>query len=301
MGRGDTCAVRTIEAVLFDLDDTLLDAGAAWRSGVDELVAARCPGTDPERAVLAWAAAFPEWFEAYLIGRISLEASRAGRIRDWAGALGVEVPQGQEQRWFDSYVTGYQRGWAPFPEVSAALAWLAASSGLPLGIVTNGDSVQQRQKVAALGLDGLVGVVVASADLGVPKPDAAPFRHAAEALGVDPAACLMVGDRLEIDVVGALAAGMQAVWLRRPVSAEAHPEPPPELAGRYRTIESLTELPGLLGMPGASGCAGTAPQDLDPVAAGAPGSAFGDASTPRAPAQPRTPVLTRPAVDPRDG
>ncbi len=243
--------------MLFDLDDTLLDAGAAWRSGVGELVADRCPDRDLQAALLAWGAAFPGWFEAYLVGEISLEASRAGRIRDWAAALDVAVPDGEEQSWFGSYVTGYERGWVPFAEAPDVLSALAGIPGVPMGIVTNGDSVQQRQKVAALDLDGLVSVVVVSGDLGVPKPDPAPFLEAARRLGVDPADCLMVGDRVDVDVVGALDAGMQAVWVRRPQTAEPHREPPADLAGRFRTITSLTELPPLLGRHAAP------PRDLD--------------------------------------
>ena len=234
-----------VSAVLFDLDDTLLDAEAAWRSGVGELVAIRAPGLglDLTTAIQAWGEVFPEWFERYLVGEISMQASRAGRIRDWSRLLGLQVRDGEEAAWFDSYVAGYQRGWAPFADVLPALTALAP---LPLGLVTNGDGIQQRQKVAALGLESRFAAVVVSSDVGVPKPDPAIFLAAASALRVDPAECVMVGDLLDRDVAGALAAGMGAVWLRRPDGPQADMVVPQELAGRFQTLATLVELPAVL-------------------------------------------------------
>ena len=60
----------------------------------------------------------------------------------------------------------------------------------------------------------------------------------------------MVGDRLDRDVAAALAAGMGAVWLRRPDGPEADTVPPIALGGRFAEIASLDELPALaLGWP----------------------------------------------------
>ena len=238
--------MRAIAAVLFDLDDTLMDAESAWRDGVRHLIARRAAGAvDPGRALDAWGEVFPDWFERYLRGHITLAESRAGRIRDWAALLAVDVPAGEELAWFDTYVEGYRRGWALFPDAAPALAALA---GLPLGLVTNGDSAQQRDKVSVLDLDAAFDVVLVSSEVGVPKPEPAIFLAAAHRLGVPPAACLMVGDRLDRDVAGALAAGMQAAWLQRPDGPEAGTVPPDELLGRFTTIRSLHAVPEMVGI-----------------------------------------------------
>lgn len=235
-----------IAAVLFDLDDTLLDTDTAWRRGVAHLVAQRAAAAVPEEAAAAaWDAAFPHWFERYLRGQISLADSRIGRIREWADALGLAVPPGAELAWFDTFVEGYRQGWVLFPDARPTLAALA---GLHRGLVTNGDSTLQRQKVAALALDPVLDVVLVSSEVGQPKPEPAIFLAAAGQLGVDPQQCLMVGDRLDRDVSGALAAGMQAAWLRRPDGPEALTRPPAELAGRFQTIASLHEVPVLAGV-----------------------------------------------------
>jgi putative hydrolase of the HAD superfamily len=76
---------------------------------------------------------------------------------------------------------------------------------------------------------------VVSAEVGVGKPDAAIFRHALAQLGVDRA--VMVGDSLDRDIDGALAADLDAVWLNRAGLASR----PGVVA-----ISSLRELPALL-------------------------------------------------------
>ncbi len=58
--------------------------------------------------------------------------------------------------------------------------------------------------------DGIFDAVVISGRVGMRKPDAEIFRHTAELLGLDPAACVMVDD-LPQNVRGAVAAGMVAV------------------------------------------------------------------------------------------
>jgi putative hydrolase of the HAD superfamily len=104
-----------------------------------------------------------------------------------------------------------------------------ATSGLPMGVVSNSDGTVQSE-LRRLGVcyapDGRepardqaaagvrVGVVVDSAVVGVAKPDPAIFRIALDALGVSPsAAVLHIGDSLRYDVTGALAAGLTPVHL----------------------------------------------------------------------------------------
>jgi HAD superfamily hydrolase (TIGR01549 family) len=99
----------------------------------------------------------------------------------------------------------------------------------PLGLITNGASCLQREKLAMSGLAEHFAAVVVSGDLGVGKPDPRIFRAALDALGAEHA--LMVGDNLERDVRGALALGLDAVWFSD--------EPAPD---RIRAIRSLREL-----------------------------------------------------------
>ena len=234
-----------VTALLFDLDDTLLDAEVAWRGGVEHLIGARAFGlVNTDDGLVAWDEAFQLWFEPYLDGVISSEQSRTERIRHWAGAFGLPVEAGTELAWFADYVTGYRAGWTRFADVDPMLATLP--SGVRLGLITNGPSDLQRAKVIALGLDSVFELVLVSGEFGVAKPDPSIFLHAAQQLGVTPAQCLMVGDNLDKDVAGALAAGMRAVWVQRPGGPEAGKVPPDELAGRFVTLSGLAALPELV-------------------------------------------------------
>jgi putative hydrolase of the HAD superfamily len=203
--------MKAFDAVLFDLDDTLLDGDAAWVAGLAEMCR-RCPDVPAEPAFTAWHDVFADPFEAYLRGESTLEESRRERVRQWWQTLNIAAADDEVDAWWADYERGYVAGWSRFPDVDGCLAGLA---GIPIGLITNGDSDQQRAKVLALGLDGVVSVVVVSGDLGYAKPDPRIFRYAAQALSVEPERCLFVGDRLDADVAGALSAGMQAVWLNR--------------------------------------------------------------------------------------
>jgi FMN phosphatase YigB (HAD superfamily) len=85
-----------------------------------------------------------------------------------------------------------------------------------------------------------VDFVGSSERWGVEKPDAGFFDHVVEAAGAPAGEILYVGDRVDKDVVPALAAGLHAVRIRRGAHAEV--ESPPGTV----TIGSLDELPEAL-------------------------------------------------------
>jgi putative hydrolase of the HAD superfamily len=227
----------TFDAVLFDLDDTLLDGENAWQSGLKTLLA-RCPEVSPTKARTAWDAAFAEHFPRYLSGELTFDAHRAARMRSWADLVDVPLPLGAELDWFGAYLTGYEAGWIAYPDVTACLDTLAGS-GLRLGIITNGDSAQQRDKLRVLGLTDMFAVVVAAGDIGIAKPDTRIFHHAAGELGLATRRCVFVGDLRDTDALGAAGAGMKGVWLNRGTRSDGAEDGIAE-------IGSLAELPPLL-------------------------------------------------------
>lgn len=123
----------------------------------------------------------------------------------------------------------------PFADAEPALVALRRL-GLRLVVVSNWDC-SLREVLARTGLARHVHGAVASAELGVAKPDPAPFRHALAMAGVAPDRAWHVGDQLDADVTGARNAGIEPVLVDR-WNAEAP-------AG-VRTVRALTELPALL-------------------------------------------------------
>ena len=64
-----------------------------------------------------------------------------------------------------------------------------------------------------LELEPLFDAIVISAEFGVNKPDRRIFDHAAKLLGVSNEECVFVGDDPTSDVLGAINADMEAVWI----------------------------------------------------------------------------------------
>ncbi|MEM9134703.1 MAG: HAD family hydrolase [Actinomycetota bacterium] len=93
------------------------------------------------------------------------------------------------------------------------------ASGMPTAIVSNNDGTAVQQMtdygICQIGPGPLpsVATIVDSTELGVAKPDPAIFAPALDALGLDPATVLYVGDTVHADVLGATQAGMQVVQL----------------------------------------------------------------------------------------
>jgi HAD superfamily hydrolase (TIGR01509 family) len=86
------------------------------------------------------------------------------------------------------------------------------AAGLRLGVVSNSDG-RAEQALEAAGLREYFDVVIDSGKLGIEKPDPRIFHAALEALDVTPDEALYVGDLYEVDVLGARAAGIEAVLL----------------------------------------------------------------------------------------
>jgi len=82
-----------------------------------------------------------------------------------------------------------------------------------LGVITNWDSEdEQRRKIEHRGLRSNFRYFIVSASAGYEKPDPRIFEYALSLAEVKPAEAVFVGDRLEVDIAGAKAAGMRAVW-----------------------------------------------------------------------------------------
>lgn len=113
--------------------------------------------------------------------------------------------------------------------------------GYRCGVITNAiyPASLFLPKVNELGLAGYFETFVTSADVGLGKPNPAPYAKALADLGLDPQEALFVGDTAETDVAGARAAGLRAVLLERTDRAR-------DRAG-FLVIERLTALNELLG------------------------------------------------------
>lgn len=208
--------MTALRAVCFDLDGTLFDHRGSARDGVTAFLR-RLGVPATETALAAWSAAEEEQFERWRAGRTTFAEQRRQRLRTVLPPLGSRPPEDDEglDALFDDYLHAYRAAWRLFPGTRSLLRDLRAQ-GYRLGLLTNGTEEQQLDKLARTGLDGAFDAVCVSERIGFQKPDVRAFRTLADAVGVDPAECLFVGDHPEHDVAGARAAGMRAVLADRP-------------------------------------------------------------------------------------
>ncbi len=120
-----------------------------------------------------------------------------------------------------------------FADVLPAMAILAAR--FPIVAVSNGNADVHR-----VGLGQFFVGSLSSSIFGVAKPDARIFHAAAGKAGVPSDQVLHVGDDAALDVLGALGAGMQTVWVNREQHTWSHAEQP------HHTVQNLTELAAIL-------------------------------------------------------
>lgn len=83
-----------------------------------------------------------------------------------------------------------------------------------VGLITNGPSRSQWEKIVHLDVERLFDSILVSGDLACEKPQAEIFLKMCERLGVLPEQCVMVGDRIDTDIAGGKMAGLAAtVWI----------------------------------------------------------------------------------------
>jgi putative hydrolase of the HAD superfamily len=203
---------RRLDAVLFDIDDTLYSTTAfaqdARRNAVAAMVAA---GLDvPEEEAVRELAEVVSEFTSNYDAHLDRLLDRVGPAR-WGGRNpAVLIAAG---------VVGYHRTkeqqLRPLPDAVALLRSLHRA-GVRAGILSAGLHVKQAEKLVRLGVLPWLdpGAVFFSDQMGVSKPNPKIYVKACEALRLPPARILYVGDRPETDVAPARAAGLKTAHYR---------------------------------------------------------------------------------------
>ncbi len=88
------------------------------------------------------------------------------------------------------------------------------AAGLGLGLLTNGLSEAQWDKIHSLRLDTSFDAIAVAGDVGIYKPDPQAFARLLDRLGARPSRTLFVGDSYDMDILGAHAVGMATAWIR---------------------------------------------------------------------------------------
>jgi HAD superfamily hydrolase (TIGR01509 family) len=213
----------SIKAVIFDIDNTLLDWSArrvGWFTDADghiKHLAKAARAFDPhvsDSQIEALVAAFREEQRTIIAEDIE-EAPHLGRmIARHLHGVGITNEVMPETDVLEAYNWVTTPDVFPFPDVPDVLGELG-HRGYRLGLITNGyQPISQRDvELDAYGLLRFFPECrFSSADVGFLKPDARIFQMALECLQVDPSEAVYVGDDPVMDVIGAQRVGMKAVW-----------------------------------------------------------------------------------------
>lgn len=129
-----------------------------------------------------------------------------------------------------------------YSDAHSTLATLC-DNGYKLGIIAN-QNFGTAERLTSWGLRQYFDVIVASAEIGYAKPGKEIFERAFALAGCTAVESVMVGDRLNNDIIPAKALGMKTVWLKNGLAKYQGAELGENVAD-YQ-IYSLSELPHIL-------------------------------------------------------
>lgn len=84
-----------------------------------------------------------------------------------------------------------------------------------LAIVTNGDYESQKRKLDSINLYDLLDYTLISSEIGIRKPDPRIFKYACKKMNLNENECVYIGDSYSRDIVGAINAGLDAIYVSR--------------------------------------------------------------------------------------
>lgn len=190
-----------IQAVLFDLDGTLLDRDASVKKFIENQY---------------------EQLGNYL-GHISKEKYMTRFIElDYRGYVWKDKVYQQLVEEFEivgigwenllgDYITEFKHHCVPFPNLKSMLEELK-TDGFALGMITNGFGQFQMDNIRALGIEKYFDAILVSETEGMKKPDPAIFKRALKRLNKEPRESVFVGDHPENDVKASQYVGMRGIW-----------------------------------------------------------------------------------------
>ena len=195
-----------VKAVLFDLDNTLIDflkmKHLCCSEAVNAMISAGLPLTKKKAMRIL--------FEMYELFGMEYQPIFQEFLKETMGGIDYGI--------LASGIVAYRRIRAsilePYPKVENMLLKLKMQ-GYHLGIVTDAPRMKAWMRLAAMDLIRYFDFVLTKDDArGLEKPNKLPFRKAMRKLGLPPEEILFVGDSIRRDIAGANRVGMHSCLAR---------------------------------------------------------------------------------------
>ena len=139
------------------------------------------------------------------------------------------------------YWSTYEKEYNLFSDALPALKKLS-DTNIQMGIITNGDSENQRSKLKKAGVTDFFSPIVISSEVGISKPDLKIFQKAMELANSSESETWYIGDSLEHDIVPARKLGINTLYLSRKRQGELKIEQKNPLYAEVKDFYEMTEI-----------------------------------------------------------
>lgn len=218
--------MKQITTILFDMDNTLIDRQLAARALMHHIVNTDFATVKSQEEIET------------IVDRMMVLDDEGATPKDILFSQYIAEFGIKEHTW-----EHYNHLWwehlgeytTPYPNAIEVLKTLKGK--YRLGMITNGNGKTQRVKIAKLGCEPYMEIMLVSGEEGIHKPDARIFQKALDLMGVGAEETVFVGDSLKFDIEGSIAVGMTPIWI--------HPDPYKTTdlpVKRIYKIEELLEL-----------------------------------------------------------
>lgn len=194
-----------VKAVIFDLDNTLLDFKKMKEQGVHAAIGAMIEAGLNYNEEKAYNEIFDIYHEKGWEYRLIFDDF----LKNTTGKI--------DNKYLAAAIVAYRRAKEAnllvYPNVSRTLIHLI-KHGIKIAVVSDAPSREAWMRIYYLNLHHVFDLVLTFDDSKVHKPSPIPFKMALEKLCVKPEEALMIGDWPERDVVGAHQVGMKTIFAR---------------------------------------------------------------------------------------
>ena len=195
-----------IKAVLFDLDQTLIDLvkmkTEACKSAMKAMIKAGLKINEKT--------GYRKLMQTYFKVGIDSNIAFTKFLEEETGKVDEKILQAG----IDAYLKTKPSFLKPFPHVLETLEYLK-SLNLKLGIITDAPRTKAVQRLEGINIIHFFDLIITYDDIGEEKPSEKPFKLALEKLNLYPEQILFVGDSFMRDIRPAEKLGMETLRIKR--------------------------------------------------------------------------------------
>ena len=224
---------------LFDLDDTLLDFKASERLSFERTLGALGLPRLPDGLFERYQTINTALWRRFEAGSVAKDVLKVERFRQTFDASGLDLdPEAASRLYLESLSDT-----VVLIDGAHALCETLAAIG-EIGIITNGVEHIQHRRIASSGLQGHISFVATSERCGHAKPDSRFFDYSVKmARAFAHAHTVIVGDRLDADILGATRFGIESCWFNPAgLANDTEALPTCEVASLHDVVPALRRL-----------------------------------------------------------